>query len=216
MVPKKSLILRLLTFACAMLALVSLAPSVRADVKNGETYKCGSQGNVTVSVTPNGTTGDCTVTTTHDGTTSNGATGTPGATAGSCTESGDMTVPDSDGDGPDTAGPTTRVNDGKLQYKNANGDWIDCGAPRKQPKRTGSLWEQVRAGDPAPFTGRLYYQLSPGDDVTSLPLLQGDTVPYDGFMSPGEEVTSLPVVAAGGPDAATPGEEGSSLPLTRS
>lgn len=128
MLPKKSLILvRLLSLA---FLLACLAPSVRADVKDGETYRCGTQGNVTVDVTTNGTTGDCTVTVTQNGTTSNSATGTPGATAGSCTESGSMTVPDGDG------GPTCRVHDGKLQYKNANGDWIDCGVPRKpKPKR---------------------------------------------------------------------------------
>lgn len=178
MVPKNSLI-RLLGLA---VVLAFLAPLVRADVKDGETYKCGSQGDVTVSVTPNGTTGDCTVTTTQAGTTSNSATGTPGATAGSCTESGSMTVPDGDG------GPTTRVHDGKMQYKNSNGDWVDCGAPRKpKPKQPAGV-DYLHAGEPAPHGGVLR---APGQ--LDWPMLTGDLAPWNGYLwGPGDDVTSLP------------------------
>lgn len=209
-------------FLSAALCVLAFAASAWADVKNGETYKCGSQGNVDfrvgesqfhdtfVSASQNGNPPSPTVNGTH------------GATEQSTSEAPEMTVPN---------GPTVRVHNGKAQYKNANGDWIDCGRPRKpKAQRSNTFWEQVYAGDSAPFTGTLHYQLSPGDEVTSLPLVQGDVVPYDGFMSPGEEVVSLPlevgssgpgnvgslpVVTAGGLNATSPGEEGGSLPLTR-
>lgn len=208
-------------FLSAALCVLAFAASAWADVKNGETYKCGSQGNVDFYVGESQF-HDTFVSASNATGNSPLVDGTHGATERSTSEAPEMTV--------SNGGPTVRVHNGKAQYKNANGDWIDCGRPRKQTKRARSLWEQVQAGDSAPFTGKLYYQLGPGDDIGTMPLQMGDTVPYDGFMSPGEEVTSLPltaggtgpgnvgslpVTATGGPEAVSPGEEGGSLPLVR-
>ena len=165
-------------FLTALMLTLGLSVPSFADVKNGETYKCGSQGNVTVNVTTNGTAGDCTVSVTQGGVTSPTTTGTPGSTAGSATESGSMTVPDGDG------GPTCRVHNGKLQYQNSSGEWIDAGAPRKSRQNQA---EHLTAGEPAPRAGTLRSPSYP-----DWPMRVGDLAPWDGMLSPGEEVISLP------------------------
>lgn len=222
MVPKKSLLLRPLIALCLMLVFgFALSAPVRADVKNGETYKCGSQGNVDFRVGESQFHDTFVSASQNGGSPSATVDGTHGATEQSTSEAPEMTVP---------GGPTVRVHNGKAQYKNANGDWIDCGRPRKKRTRQQTLTEYLVAGDTAPFEGTLREaNTAPGDDVTSLPLQAGDVAPFDGWLTPGEEVTSLPmtagggpgnvgslpVTATGGPEAVSPGEEGGSLPLTR-
>jgi hypothetical protein len=188
MVPKKSLLRQLLTLSLLLVFGFAFSVSARADVKNGETYKCGSQGTVDFYVGETQFHDTLVSASQNGGSPSPMVSGTHGATERSTSEAPEMAVPN---------GPTVRVHNGKAQYKNAAGDWIDCGRPRKQTKQAQSLWVEVHAGDTAPFTGTLHYTGAPGDDVTSLPLLAGDVVPYDGFMSPGEEVTSLPMTSSG-------------------
>lgn len=189
--------------------LVGLSSSVFADVKNGETYRCGSQGNVDFYVGETQFHDTLVSANQNGGPPSPMVSGTHGATERSTSEAPPMTIPN---------GPTVRVHNGKAQYLNSEGEWIDCGRPRKKPKRVGFLgvemYVAVSPGETTPFAGTFYYVASPGDDVTSLPLQAGDVIPFEGFY-PGEEVTTLPVTASGGPEATSPGEEGSSLPLVR-
>lgn len=170
-----------------LLALALLTPTAFADVKDGETYKCGTQGNVTFSVSPVGTTGDVSVSITHDGHSSPSVTGTPGAAASTCSAAPEMTPTDGDPNTTDD-GPTVRIHNGKAQYKNSNGDWIDCGAPRKKDKKRGTpSANYVTAGSPVPCDGVLRANGQP-----VLPLLTGDIAPWDGYYFPGDDVTSLP------------------------
>jgi hypothetical protein len=167
----------------SLIALMTAATVATAEVKDGEKYKCGPNGTVTVSCSLNPTVGTVDIPVSHGGNDSPTVTGTPGASGGNtCDASPSMSVP---------GGPTFRVEPGtgKAQYKNDKGEWVDCGGPRKNSfgQLPGNFY--LTAGDTAPHDGIL----NPGGDITSLPLQAGETAPYDGwfFATAGEEVTSL-------------------------
>lgn len=105
-------------------------------IANGTTFKLGGR-SATANVTNHPTTGEVEVTVTDANGTSNASTGPPGPghTASDPTVGGDTSPDMSTGTGSQTGGDTYRVkkvgSDVQLQRKNANGDWIDMGAPRK-------------------------------------------------------------------------------------
>ena len=100
-----------------------------------------------------------------------------------------------------------------MQYKNANGDWIDCGRPRKNTAAPigGNLY--LTAGDTAPHNGIL--QSAPGEEVTSLPLMQGEIAPHSGwfFQMASDDVEGVPVVVGSGPRIRRGSDDVESVPL---
>lgn len=138
-----------ITLAAALLA---LCLPTSAEVTNGDKYKCGPNGTVTVTITVDATTNVAHVTVSKGSQTSNTATATPGASSSQQTptaeNSGECHL-DHDTD-PDTDDLETRIHDGKFQYKNSTGDWIDAGRPRKKdragPNGGTSPWRAPRSG----------------------------------------------------------------------
>ena len=146
-------------FALAATLLALCMPS-SAEVTNGDKYKCGPNGTVTVSITVDIATNVAHITVSRGNNTSNTATATPGASSSQAAPTAEDSAEcrlDHDGD-PTTGDLVTRVHDGKFQYQNANGDWINAGCPRKKD----------RAG---PHGGNIPMEsATTGEEVTSLPI----------------------------------------------
>jgi len=134
------------------MALLALAANSFGDVASGDKYKCGSNGTITVTCTLVPTANEVNVNiTAPNGDVSPDVTGTPGDAGGdTCSGSPSMSAD----------GITFRVEQGtgNPQYKNSNGDWIDCGVPRKK----------IGQNDPSYLTPLPVFW--PDEEVSSLPM----------------------------------------------
>jgi len=115
--------------ALLLAALFAFAAMSMAEVSNGNKYKCGPNGTVTANVSVDATANTANVTFTRDGDESSSTTGSPGGSGGDTVEDTGGTMKETNADGEELE---CRVSDGKWQYKNSNGDWIDAGSPRKK------------------------------------------------------------------------------------
>jgi hypothetical protein len=173
------------TTLLSLFTLVAFAVGARADVKDGEKYKCGSKGTVTVSVSLNATVNTVDFSASQGGETSPEVTGTPGTSGGNTASDTPATsIPD---------GPTVRAKDGKMQYRNDDDEWIDCGRPRKRKNSAAQLGSQsgslyLTAGSPAPHGGILQV---PGQLML---IGKGDLAPHDGWLfRVTDDVTTAPL-----------------------
>ena len=166
--------------AASVLALAASA----GEVKDDSSWTDGSS-TVTVDITQNSSANDATVKFTDSAGTSPGATGTLGP---SSTEA-KPTATESDGAStPQPGGSTYRLKDGKVQKRNAQGQWVTWREVKKKKASGMPLYEQLQAGDPAPSDGTLRSFLR-----GSIPLLQGELAPWPGVFHPEETVVSLPL-----------------------
>lgn len=170
-------------------ALLALAGSLFADVKNGDTYTHGGV-SVTVTITARPSFNDVQVTYKSAGTNSGPHTGTPGSNSSSANPTAEAA-----GQSTPLGGNRFRVHGGKMQRKNGSGEWVDMGRPRKGA-RGGIQW--VRAGDYVPRDGVLRPDEAPLDgreqgadpNASPIPVKAHDTFPFDGWF--GDDVTTLP------------------------
>jgi len=170
-------------------ALVALAATAVADVRDGSTYRYGGA-SVTVSISANPTLNTVSVTYQSRGVTSGPHTGTPGSSSSSSNPT-TSAAPASGSIG----GNEFRVSNGRMQKRNTDGTWSSMGRPRKT-QGVGQQW--VRAGDRVPRDGVLVADELPFDGLEQrldplavpLPVKAFDTFPFDGWF--GDDVTTLP------------------------
>lgn len=177
-------------FLATLAALVALAATTLADVRNGSSYRYGGV-SVSVSITANPTLNTVSVTYLSGGESSGPHTGTPGD-ASSSSNPTTSAAPSSG----DIGGNRFRVDNGRMQTRpGSSGPWSSMGNPRKT-RGAGSHW--VRAGDRAPWDGVLVADEHPYDGeeqradplATPVPVTAFSTFPFDGWF--GDDVTTLP------------------------
>jgi len=87
-----------------------------------------------------------------------------------------------------TGGKEFRFHNGKLQYKNDSGDWVDIGRKRKAIPAGA---QYIRAGVPLPCDGRVRPTMLPG--APWVEATAGSARFYDVYFLPaGDDVTTLP------------------------